>query len=252
MDSNQPKSEQRIYTGIFLVVGGLAWLAYRAGAPLPEWMFTWESGLIYLGLFILVRHNFRNLGGWIMVFIGGINLLDNQMPQNHFHNYIVPLIVVWIGILYIVRPRSKWRDRFHWKRKWQDSYAGDASWKKDDPNADLKDGDDYIEAYAVFSGIKTMKLSKNFKGGEINCVFGGGEIDLTQSDIQDKAIIELKLVFGGVKLLIPPHWVVQNEIAGVFHGVDDKRPWQTANIDAKKVLVLHGSCVFAGIEIRSY
>jgi hypothetical protein len=61
------------------------------------------------------------------------------------------------------------------------------------------------------------------------------------------------VVFGGVKLVVPPHWTVYNELDGVFHGVDDKRKFNTVTgSPTEKIVVLKGSVVFGGIEIRSY
>jgi predicted Zn-dependent protease with MMP-like domain len=46
---------------------------------------------------------------------------------------------------------------------------------------------------------------------------------------------------------------VQNEIDGVFHGVDDKRKFHaTGGSNPAKILILRGSAVFGGIEITSY
>jgi len=78
-------------------------------------------------------------------------------------------------------------------------------------------------------------------------------LDLTQADITDKVVIRIEEVFGGTKLIVPPDWVVQNEIDGVFHGVEDKRNYnRSATVNSNKILILRGTCVFAGIEIRSY
>lgn len=61
------------------------------------------------------------------------------------------------------------------------------------------------------------------------------------------------MVFGGVKLVVPPHWAIQNEVEGVFHGVDDNRRFNPdATVNPGKVLILQGSVVFEGIESRSY
>jgi flagellar basal body rod protein FlgF len=74
-----------------------------------------------------------------------------------------------------------------------------------------------------------------------------------QADIQGRAELRMDEVFGGIKLLIPQSWTVRNEIDGVFHGVEDKRnAYGSVVTDENKVLVLSGSAVFAGIEIKSY
>ncbi|MEJ7677198.1 MAG: LiaF domain-containing protein [Segetibacter sp.] len=81
---------------------------------------------------------------------------------------------------------------------------------------------------------------------------GGAEINLTQADIQDRAVIEATQIFGGTKIIVPPHWNVKSEVIAVFGGIDDKRPMQAGNLNPEKTLVLRGISVFGGIDIRSY
>ena len=96
-------------------------------------------------------------------------------------------------------------------------------------------------------------LSKNFQGGNISSIFGGSEIDFTQADINGQVVIRFEVLFGGAKIIIPSHWAVQNEIDGVFHGVDDNRRFNPdAALNPGKVLILKGSVTFGGVEIRSY
>jgi predicted membrane protein len=112
---------------------------------------------------------------------------------------------------------------------------------------------EFIRISSVFSGSKRTVISKHFQGGDIACVCGGAEIDLSQADIQGIITIKIEQVFGGTKLIIPPHWKLVNDIEGVFHGVDDKRNQNTTTtFDANKTLVLKGSVVFGGIDVRSY
>lgn len=83
-------------------------------------------------------------------------------------------------------------------------------------------------------------------------MFGGAEIDMSLADINSTVVLKLEAVFGGIKLVLPPHWAIQNKIEGVFHGVDDKRRFNPdASINPSKILILNGSAVFGGIEIRS-
>ena len=59
-------------------------------------------------------------------------------------------------------------------------------------------------------------------------------------------------IFGGTKLVVPPTWDVQSEMVAIFGGVDDKRQIKGVHLDPNKVLILDGTCIFGGIEIRSY
>jgi hypothetical protein len=58
-------------------------------------------------------------------------------------------------------------------------------------------------------------------------------------------------VFGGTKLIVPPHWDVKTELVTIFGGIEDKRHI-ASKIDSSKVLIIQGTTVFGGIEINSY
>ena len=121
----------------------------------------------------------------------------------------------------------------------------------DNFNKDFGDHADMIDITAVFSGVKKNILSKNFKGGDIMAFMGGAEVNLTQANFEGRIMIDAFNMFGGTKLIVPPDWDVQSEIVAIFGGVDDKRP-PSAHHDPSKVVVLDGTCIFGGIEIRSF
>jgi hypothetical protein len=41
-------------------------------------------------------------------------------------------------------------------------------------------------------------------------------------------------------------------MVAIFGGVEDKRDVHSLKIDRTKVLVLEGTCIFGGLEIKSY
>jgi predicted membrane protein len=116
-------------------------------------------------------------------------------------------------------------------------------------------GDDVLDSVSIFGGVKKSILSKEFKGGEIVNIFGGAELDFTQADINGIVVIDITQIFGGVKLIVPPHWQVTSDIAAIFSGFDDKR-FNKHNLQSppnnNKLLVLKGTSIFAGVDIRSY
>jgi len=251
----RPYRNNRIWTGFFLIVAGATLLAYKMGAPVPGWLFTWPVLLIVIGLLIGIKHGFRTSGWIIMVAIGSIFLIDRQVPGIHFHQYIIPVVIIMVGLFFVFRPRCKWdREHDHWRRKWE------AEMNKDwctfpTPETETKDAlpnSEYIDSVSVFGGVKKVIFSKNFKGGEITCFMGGAEIDLSQADIQGTAVLDITQVFGGTKLIVPPHWNIKSEVAAVFGGIEDKRPSIANNPNPDKVLVLKGTSVFGGIDIKSY
>jgi len=258
METDNLRRNNRVLTGIFLVVGGALYMAYQKGAAIPHWIFSWEMLLIVIGLLSGIKHRFRNSGWLILMIVGGVFLLDGEIPNLNFHQYIIPMMVIAVGLVFIFRPRNSrcfGRNRFN--RNWSERYKNrwenqEGSWNAAS-SEDITESGDYIQSTSIFSGVKKVILSKDFKGGSITCVMGGAEIDLSQADINGTVVIRMELVFGGTKLIVPPHWIVNNEIDGVFHGVEDKRRMQPGiSADSAKVLILKGSCVFGGIEIKSY
>jgi hypothetical protein len=111
---------------------------------------------------------------------------------------------------------------------------------------------DYLSSTSIFGGVKKNVISKNFQGGEIVTFLGGADINLSQADIKGRVILDVTQVLGGTKIIVPPHWDVISEVSAVFGGVEDKRFLQPGTIDPTKVLVIRGTSLLGGIDIRSY
>lgn len=261
------KSEPRhsIMAGLFLVVAGSLVLAYKMGAPLPEWLFTWQVLLIAIGIMAGVKKRFSDFSWLIMIAVGSLFLIERMYPDYHIRQYIIPILVIFVGFCFIVRPRHFGRhDRFRefHRKRWQHRYSHFEDAEMTPPPAarepfagdDTIKGDknDMLDSVSVFGAVRKKVVSKSFAGGEVTCFMGGAEIDLSQADIQGKVVLDLTQVFGGTKLIVPPHWDLQSEVAAVFGGVEDKRVLHGTNVDFTKVLVLKGTSVFGGIDIQSY
>jgi predicted membrane protein len=248
------RDEGRMLAGLILVCVGAALLLRNTGFPMPYWLFSWPVILIIVGIYSGVKHNFKNNSWIILIAVGSFFLLNKIIPGLSLEPYFWPVLIIAIGILFMLRPK---RDRWLNFSNQPDELAADrkaaaGSWHQTTEGFSGS-GNDYLNIRSVFSGIERNVISKDFKGGSVKAVFGGLDIDLSQADIQDKAILKFEVVFGGVNIIVPPHWIVYNELEGVFHGVDDKRKYNsTVSAGAEKVLILKGSVVFGGVEIRSY
>jgi len=51
---------------------------------------------------------------------------------------------------------------------------------------------------------------------------------------------------------VPSHWMVKSEIVTIFGGVEDKRVMSTVIDTPDKVLILKGTVIFGGIEIKNF
>jgi predicted membrane protein len=231
----------------------------------PNWLFSWPMLLIGLGLYIGAKSNFHKPSSFVLIALGTLFLIGDNIDNSG--RIVFPLGIIAFGLWMILR-RHHHFDKEHWKKdytgKWDGStysppMPGDPSVDYTAPNVPPGDpssypptGDDYLDTVSVFGSVKKTVLSKNFKGGEIVNVFGGAELDFTQADIAGKVIIDITQIFGGVKMIVPPHWQVVPDIAAVFAGIEDKRMKSTASVGSEKILVLKGVSIFAGVDIRSY
>lgn len=229
----------RVWTGIFILLIGLA-AFLKASIPFfPDWVFSWQMLLIALGMFIGVRHNFRGVAWFVLVLVGGIFLLNDIYPEFTFRRYMWPVALICVGIFIIMRPRHKWDDE---KKNGDSPTLAEAGYSKDD----------FVESTSIFGGAKKIIISKNFRGGDLVNIFGGTELDLSQADFDGTATIDLTTIFGGTKLLVPSNWSVKSEAVTIFGGIEDKRRMQTITDAPQKTLLLRGTVIFGGIDIKSF
>ncbi|HLX93324.1 MAG TPA: LiaF domain-containing protein [Puia sp.] len=249
-EKNLPKvSRRRIWPGLLILAAGCLLLAREMKADIPDWIFTWQSLLMGIGIVIGFQHQFRNITWLILVAIGGFSLVDRQMPELHLHHFISPVILILLGFFFIFRRRNEqWmHQREAWRNSWKNSWRNIRN-----PITATGDEGEYIDSTSVFGSVKKKVLSKNFKGGDITCFMGGAEIDLSQADLQGPVVMDVTQLFGGVKLVIPGNWNIRTNVTSIFSGIEDKRANPFAAADENKTLVLDGTSVFGGIEITSY
>jgi predicted membrane protein len=233
----------KIFAGLVIVAAGVLLMVRKMGFEVPYWIFSWSTLLVVIGLYIGIKHSFRRWFWLIPFLIGSFHLANHVFFDFSFSQFIFPLGIIILGFYVMLKPKRKF-DKKKWFAKWE---------KYKDCDYAKYNSDDYIDSVAVFSGIKKNIISKDFKGGEITNFFGGTEINLSQADIQGKVSLEISQVFGGTKLIIPSHWELKSELTALFGGIEDKRPLNSnLNIDNSKVLILRGTTVMGGIEIKSY
>jgi len=240
----------KIFSGVIVVAVGSVLLANKLGADIPRWIISWEVLLICIGFYIGAKHSFRNWGWMIPVLVGSFFLIDHVVPELNFRPYIWPVAIIGVGLFIIFNPRcmsgGRWRNRGWGNMGTGMGMSGSSSGKHED-------SEDYLNSVSVFGGIEKNIVTKDFRGGEVTTFFGGSAINLSQADIKQRAVLELTQVFGGAQLIIPANWKLVSEVVSVFGGVEDKRVYQKdQSNEPGKVLVLKGTSVFGGIEIKSF
>lgn len=235
----------RLWIGIIILFIGLVAFIKASFNELPDWLFSWPMLLIVIGLFAGIRRGFRGAGWILIMVIGTAFLVDQNFVDLNLRRYVWPLAIIAVGLIFILRSRSRYHYTFFSNDK-ENTGTGEGITEPEQ----LKE--DFVEATSVFGGVSKTIVSKNFRGGDIVVVFGGSELNFNQADMQEPAVINFTVVFGGAKLIVPPHWIVRTEMSPLFGGIEDKRNYQASSVSQEKILVLKGTVLFGGIEVKSY
>jgi predicted membrane protein len=225
--------------GIGLVLVGIALLCKTLGLFYFSYVTMWPFILIIIGLLIGFRSSFRSPASWALLIIGAANLTPQFTILGHPSSALIwPMILICGGILIALRSRR----------------APSFSRKGGIVVDTVTTAENTINIDVTFGGRKEYITSKDFKGGSIFATFGGCEVNLMQADTTERImVIDMKISFGGVELIVPSHWVIQNEISPAFGSVEDERMLQPAvSAGEQKVLLLKGTCSFGSIEIKSF
>jgi hypothetical protein len=265
---HRSSKNSQVYLGAFIIIAGMLLLLRRMGLHIPLWLTSWPMILIGLGMIMGFKNGFKDISWLIPIVIGAIFLSHKFFPGFRFGNFIWPMGLIAIGVIIITKGSGfrKKNDFFPENGPLPQKDDFSSGFKRmDEPESKSNIGstsaqsqtfasspDDEIDCTAIFGGVKRTVVSKNFKGGEIVAVFGGAEIDFSHADIQGIVKLEATNILGGTKLIVPPTWDVQSEMVAILGGVEDKRRIQPEMIDRNKRLVLMGTALLGGLEVKSY
>ena len=101
---------------------------------------------------------------------------------------------------------------------------------------------DEIVAVAIFEPLEFRSTSRNFRGGRLECWYGGGVLDLRDAALAPEgATLQVRAVFGGGQILVPADWKVVSTVRGMG-GLQDLREAKGYAADAPE-LVIEGTLI---------
>ena len=241
----------RLIVGLFIIGVGLVALLDNArlldGSELrPYWplvlvalgvvrLFSWRSAifssaLILIGL-VLTAQN-----------LGYVTL--------HWRDWWPVLAIVW-GASFLLHG-GRWREE-RWKRR---QMRRAARWQRRTgmppvlgPGGNtVIDNSDHVIASATLSNTVMSNASQDFRGGDLNAVLGGIELDLRDAAIRSEAVLLVKVVMGGIEIKVPRTWAITVRAEHVMAGVDDR---STPPVTPSGRLIIDGEIVMGGVTIRN-
>ncbi|HSL97927.1 MAG TPA: hypothetical protein VK831_05090 [Candidatus Deferrimicrobiaceae bacterium] len=114
-----------------------------------------------------------------------------------------------------------------------------------------EEADDEVDLVAIYEGRDFTSTATAFRGGSVLAWYGGGTLDLRGATLDPAgAAIDLRAIFGGIRLVVPETWRVERAMVGIFGGTGDARDPDRVAPDGP-TLHLTGFAVFGGAGIVS-
>jgi hypothetical protein len=109
--------------------------------------------------------------------------------------------------------------------------------------------DDVVEVMAIFDGAQVENRSSALRGGRVLAWFGGVTLDLGGATLAPGAELDVRALFGGVRVIVPPGCRVEPERRFILGGLSVSAPAPT-DPDAP-VLRVRAIGLLGGISIHA-
>lgn len=191
----------------------------------------WWTLFIIVPSFIELFRSSNKMWSFIWLIIGIALLLCTQkiLSFSLIGKLIVPFILVMIGLSII------FKDTFHKK----------IAEKIRNLNANKGEFDEYC---ATFGSQKSDLSGQEFKGANLDAVFGSVELDISKAIIKKDQIINANAIFGGIEIRVPIGVNIKVKSTPIFGGIENKV--KTEYNESLPTLYINGVAMFGGVEIK--
>lgn len=217
----------RLIVGLGILTLGILWtldnLDILESDAITDW---WPMIIIAVGVLRLLDPRASRLGSVLIIAGGALLLADTLDYADIDPSDVIPLLIVLLGAKLVWDALG--RRRVH-----------DA---ESDPASNMN-------AVAIMSGVRRQSTSTAFRGGDAVAIMGGVVVDLRQADIAagEEAVFDTFAFWGGVELIVPPHWRVVGKVLPILGGYDDK----TVSPATGPVLVVTGAAIMGAVEVKT-
>ncbi|MDR0693679.1 MAG: cell wall-active antibiotics response protein [Prevotellaceae bacterium] len=250
---SHPNRVQGAVFALLIITAGVLLLLFNTGY-LPDVhktvIFSWPMLLVVIGiLFIFSPH--KRVPGFFLSLLGLLLLLP-KLNAGGFtclkgNGWAIGLIIGGCLLLFrVLRSRSHFCRMEHRRGYYHRRFSSFHSRRMPDEEPGR------IATSYVFSGGKEKVTTQNFKGGDIDCIFGAAEIDFMDAQLAEgDSTLNVSAVFGGLTLYIPAHWKVELRQDAVLGRMEDKRARPTFDVHENRTLIIKASMIFGGGEIKT-
>jgi hypothetical protein len=205
---------------VLLTVGVLFWLDRIDYLNARDYIEYWPVAVIVIGLAHLPQRRWFGAAIWTGV---GVLFLLHELGMNTIAFWrligLWPLLISIAGVTLI---RQAFRRR---------------------PPGTM------FTATAVMAGNVLHLGSQEFAGADLVAVMGGCDVDLgSVKTVGGEVEINALAFWGGIEIRVPRGWRVENRVAEILGGFEDKTV--AAGENAPR-LIVRGSAIMGGIEVKN-
>ncbi|NYE60777.1 putative membrane protein [Duganella sp. 1224] len=220
--------------GLFVIGVGMLFLLDNLGwLDLDLRIHIFPSILIGAGILKVLQTRTQSgvvVGGALIV-AGALFMLKAMGYLNIDWRTLWPLFMIGAGVAVVIKSNIN-----------RHAPSSDAS-------SLSKDSDEaVINATAVMGAFKRRIITQDFRGGEINAIMGGCDVDLRQAGLTGDAVLNVYALFGGITIKVPVDWTVVLEGTPIMGGFEEKTVPPAAN---SKRLIVRGYVIMGGLEVRN-
>jgi predicted membrane protein len=107
-----------------------------------------------------------------------------------------------------------------------------------------------VHAFAVMGGVHWHSTTREFRGGDVNAIMGGVEIDLRDAQMKpgEEVIIDALALMGGIEIFVPAGWRIKSDVLPIMGAFENNAK---ASSDSGPMLTVRGTVVMGGIEVKN-
>lgn len=112
-------------------------------------------------------------------------------------------------------------------------------------NSERIDAQEYC---STFGGQNVTYNGEEFKGANLDAVFGSVELDLKNAKTAHDQVINASAIFGGIDITVPDNVNIKVKSTPIFGGVSNKV--KTQYNENLPTIYINSFCMFGGVEIK--
>lgn len=216
---------------VFITIGVIFGLNAMGFTNINIFFRGWWTLFIIVPSIIEFIKGEGRLWSFIWLVVGIVLLLCAQgfLSFNLIGKLIFPFILVMIGISIL------FRDNIHKKVNGKIK--------------ELNSNKDNLQEYCATFGSQNANFAgQEFKGANLDAVFGSVELRLEKANITKDAIINANAIFGGIEITVPTNVNIKVKSTPIFGGTSNKATNQYN--ESLPTIYINSNAIFGGVEIK--